>query len=237
MSRRRYTEEEVARILDEATEVRPAGGGSRSPESGMTLAELQDIGREVGIPPERIATAASRLEAAPTGALPPRKLLGAPIGVGRTVQLDRALTEKEWARLVVDLRDTFDAKGRVEHNGPFRQWTNGNLQALLEPTESGELLRLQTLKGDAYMTLGAGPALAFVGMLLFMLAVLAGDAATLRSLIMFGAIGGSGLGMFLSGRLTLPRWAETRELQMEGVAQRLADAINRPDRTLTDGHD
>jgi hypothetical protein len=66
---------------------------------------------------------------------------GLPIGVGRTVELDRPRSDSDWERLVADLRETFEARGMVRYDGPFRQWTNGNLQALIEPTPSGHRLR------------------------------------------------------------------------------------------------
>ena len=56
---RRYSEDEVSRILDDATEVQATGTPSASGTDGMTLTELQDIGREVGIPEDVIAQAAS----------------------------------------------------------------------------------------------------------------------------------------------------------------------------------
>ncbi len=58
-------------------------------------------------------------------------------------------SDEEWERLVVDLRETFDARGIVRHDGALKQWTNGNLQVLLEPDEKGHRVRLRTTKGDA----------------------------------------------------------------------------------------
>ena len=82
--------------------------------------------------------------------------LGLPIGVERTIALNRWLTEGEWEHLVVELREAFNARGTVSSNGPFRQWTNGNLQALLEPTATGHRLRLRTLNGNARASMAAG---------------------------------------------------------------------------------
>ena len=47
-----------------------------------------------------------------------RRYLGLPIGVGRTVSLDRKLSDAEWEQLVVDLRSTFDARAPIA----FRDW-------------------------------------------------------------------------------------------------------------------
>jgi hypothetical protein len=57
MSERRYSDDEVALILRKATEAGAPSGRSRDGD-GMTLEELQGIGREVGIAPAAIAAAA-----------------------------------------------------------------------------------------------------------------------------------------------------------------------------------
>jgi len=54
---------------------------------------------------------------------------------------------------------TFDARGTIRSEGDFRQWTNGNLQALLEPTDAGHRLRLKTVKGQAIPYMGLGSVL------------------------------------------------------------------------------
>src|SRR5688500_8812402 len=147
MSERRYTEEEIAEIFKSATE----NPDVRRSATGLTLPELQDIGREVGLSPEAVAQSAARLDRATPGdmrlpARVTRRQLGLPLGVGRTVDLPRKLTDAEWEQLVVDLRTTFDAQGRVGGQGSLREWRNGNLRAMIEPTPAGERLRLQTFK-------------------------------------------------------------------------------------------
>ena len=79
-SKRRYSEKEIARILDDATEAQKGGGRSLSSGTGMTLAELQDIGHEVGISTDLIARAASRLDDHNPSTSPHRKFLGTTIG-------------------------------------------------------------------------------------------------------------------------------------------------------------
>src|SRR5262249_22740866 len=119
-----------------------------------TLADLQDIGREVGISPEAVAQAARSLER--RGQAATRTFLGLQIGVQHAVALNRRLTDEEGEQLVVELRHVFQAKGNARSPGSLREWPNGNLQALLEPTPTGDRLRLRTLKGDARAFIGAG---------------------------------------------------------------------------------
>ena len=78
MSERQYNQEEVAAIFERASErertVLPAAA------EGLTLAALQDIGREVGISLESVSLAARSLDEA--GHPASRRFMGLPIGVG-----------------------------------------------------------------------------------------------------------------------------------------------------------
>src|SRR5438876_10233793 len=109
MPERRYSDEETAAIFKTAAELQQAVPSEASPGvlsnvsgEGMTLAQLQEIGREVGISADLVARAAQGFDR--RGRATVRRFLGVPIGVGRTVSLQRALTEEEWQGLVVDLR-------------------------------------------------------------------------------------------------------------------------------------
>ena len=154
MPERRYSDEEIAAIFKRAAETEPSASPVLAEGQGMTLEALQEIGREVGLSPDTILQAARSLET--TGKPASRRFFGFPIGVGRTIQLDRPLSEAEWGYLVTDLRETFSARGKLKSDGPFRQWTNGNLQALIEPTPDGERLRLQTLAGGPRSLMRSG---------------------------------------------------------------------------------
>jgi hypothetical protein len=214
MSERRFNEAEVAAIFERATEAQQKGQRPLASGEGMTLAELQEIGREVGIAPEQVASAANALTR--VGQPTARTFLGLPIGVGRTVELNRRLTDDEWERLVVDLRETFDARGNVKSEGSLRQWTNGNLQALLEPTATGHRLRLRTVKGDARSMIVGGLVMLGVAATGFFGAFAGlGDAAGMSVLAAMGA------GMFGAGAVRLPSWARQRRQQMEEIAGRL----------------
>lgn len=226
MTQRRYNDEEVAAIFERAAEGTPPGAGAAS--QGLTLAELQEIGRDVGIPDEAIALAAQTVgqvgHAEPSTS---RTFLGFPLGAAHTVNLDRRLSEEEWERLVVDLRETFDARGRVMSHGTLRQWTNGNLQALLEPTVTGHRLRLRTVKGDAISMLGGGIAMVAFSVISLAAAAAQGALGDTGMVAGMGVVGLTGVAMFARSAIRLPRWARTRRRQMEEVAARAALADGR----------
>ena len=225
MTQRRYSEDEVAAIFERATETGPNALARSSSADGLTLAQVQEIGREVGIPADAITRAAGSLEIADAGR--ERTLFGLPLGVERIVPLQRPLTESQWEHLVVDLRETFDARGTVSSDGSLRQWTNGNLQALHEPTPSGARLRLRTMKGNAIAAVTGGLGM-FVVASGGLLAATAQGVDDRGMLVALGALGVAGAGMFISSIARLPGWARARRAQMELIAARVALAISPP---------
>lgn len=220
MAQRRYNEAEITAIFERATRALQAGPGETSPAEGMTLAELQEIGREIGISPGSIALAAQVVGQATLPAS--RTFLGFPIGVERTIELDRQLSEEEWERFVVDLRETFGARGSMKGQGALRQWTNGNLQALLEPTPTGHRIRLRTIKGEAVSMLGGGLGMLGLSAAGLVAATVQGALVDVGMLAAIGSLGVAGAGLLATSALRLPRWARTRHHQMEEVAARVA---------------
>jgi len=219
MTDRRFNEAEVAAIFELAAEAQHTSQRQLPSGEGMTLTQLQEIGREVGISPEQLVQAAKVIELG--GRPTSRQFLGFPIGVGLTIDLNRNLTDEEWEQFVVDLRETFDARGSLKREGSFRQWANGNLQALLEPTPTGHRIRLRTFKGDARTLMIGGIGLigfATVAAVAYLARGGAGDEGMLVSL----AMATMGAGMFGIGGLRLPGWARLRGRQMKEVAARVA---------------
>jgi len=218
MSERRYNDKEIAAIFRAATETPHLPAGEVPREEGLTLADLQAIGREVGIAPDAVAHAAQALDVRAGAAS--RTVFGLPLGVSRTVNLNRRLSDQEWERLVVQLREVFNARGRTRTDGSLRQWTNGNLQVLLEPTESGHRLRFGTMHGAARASIGAGFAALGVTALVALVSALGGYLGEAIPGIAFFAA--SGLALIASGALRLPRWARLRERQMDALASKVS---------------
>ena len=230
MTDRRFSEEEAEAIFQRAADAEQSGRHPLTPSKGMTLAELQAIGDEVGIPPELVAQAARSLDEAPSPTN--RTFLGLSIGVRRTIDLGRRLSEAEWEQLVVDLRETFDARGVVRAEGSFRQWTNGNLQALLEPTATGHRLRLRTVKADARLFMGAGAAGVAMSSLAAAAAAVLGRLTEPGVFLNLALLGAMSAGLFGLGLFRLRGWARQRSRQMDGVAERLmlaAPALPKPE--------
>lgn len=220
---RRYSDMEVQRIFEEAATL--AGQRKRSPDAeGLTLAELQDIGREVGLPPDRIVAAAKAIDV--TTPLPRRRHFGLPIGIGHVVSLARALDDREWEIFLGEIRRTFGSAGRDRSTGAIRHWSNGNLHVFIEPMEDGARLRIGTLKGNAVAANWLGFSWTLAGST-FLLASGAGLGELLLAPGTALTFLGMGVGALLTNVLRLPGWANTREEQMIDLAERARAIVAR----------
>src|SRR5437899_544686 len=219
MAERRYNDKEIAAIFRAAAEEGPQSPQREvARDEGLTLAELQSIGTEVGISSEAVAQAARAVDVRLGAAS--RTFLGLRIGVARTVNLNRRLTDEEWERLVVQLREVFNARGRTRSDGSLRQWTNGNLQVLLEPTETGHRLRFRTLHGAARASIGAGLAALGVTATVAVATAISGHLGDAIPGIVF--LLATGMAMIVNGALRLPGWARLRGRQMDALAAQMA---------------
>ena len=222
MTERRYSDEEVAAIFERAAKSQAGLQRQQQPHAlaqGMTLGELQQIGRDVGIPSELVASAAREIDLA--GRPSERKYLGMTIGVGRVVELPRRLSDDEWERVVSDLRETFDARGTLRSEGSTRMWSNGNLQVMLEPTAAGHRLRMRTVKGDSRGAISGGIGMTVAGLITVIVSTIGGSGvADMGAVAAMWTLTTAGVAMLGAGALRLPSWARTRKQQMEEIAAR-----------------
>jgi hypothetical protein len=209
---RRFTDREVALVLRKAAEIEETSGAAGG--GGLSLRDLQDIGKEVGISPAAIAQAATALEG--PGRLP-ALLRSAPL-VRRTVHaVPGELNDEAVARLVrlVDERaDTTgsvsEALGSVRWTGRDRFW---NLQVSVTP-RAGEttiqvvekaaprLRRVMTLVPAAWGAILAMPAVAGLHMPGF----------PAMGALALGAVAGAAVGRLVWGALSARSEAKVSRL-------------------------
>lgn len=224
---RRYRDDEVRQILDSAIGKDEASTASLPVGSGLTLRELQDVGREVGVAPERITEAVAEFEGRGV-ALKRATTLGLPTSVGSVLSLPRNPTDLEWERLVGELRSTFGVKGEVSVHGTLREWSNGTLHAFIEPDQNGYRLRLEDSRAAA---LGVG--LMFGGFLLvlslmILLALLDRQDADGKLFVpLFFSLGGAGA--IALGATPLPSWAREQEERIQHICKYAVSLLAPPE--------
>lgn len=240
MTERHYDDDEVREILNRATEVRdspsplpalPAGHPSEDGSAyGLTLAEVQEVAAEAGIPPARIAEAAAALEVAGGSAMPATTQLGVPISASHVVHLPRMLDAEEWDRFVVRLRDTFDAPGTVKSEGSLQTWSNGHLQVLLEPLADGARMRFRSLDSvskshlDGAIASVAGGAI--LGLFLGAVALFGDKSVPWGLFALTASMPAAGVGLFALGRSTAAKWLPTRRSQFLALGEEAIEVVS-----------
>lgn len=224
MPAERFNEDEAATIFARAAEAEASRKQPVSTAGGMTLAELQEIGREAGLEPEAVAQAAATLRrtATSTPTNPAPTFLRIPVGVARTVPLERPLSDEEWGELVAELRTTFNASGNVRSDGSFREWRNGNLRVHAGPVLGGYQVEMRTSKGSARSLMTTGGIMTGISAVMLAVGTLTvgapvGDVTPLLPI---------GAALFGAGALQIPVWAKRRREQFDRIAERLGNTIS-----------
>jgi hypothetical protein len=118
---RRYTDEEVARILRRATRLQRSQLSARDPE-GLSLAELEEIAREAGIEPASLRRAAAELESS-EAAGPWAGVAGAPTTLVVQREVPAELASERFEELVPVMRQGALGQGSASAVGRTLTWT------------------------------------------------------------------------------------------------------------------
>ena len=221
---RRYQDHEIREILDLAIGQEDGPAQALPAVDGLTLRELQEVGREVGVLPERITQAVAVYEG--RGESVPRSTaIGLPTSVGRVVPLPRNPSDREWELLIDELRTTFGVKGEVTSHGGLREWSHGTLHAFIEPTETGHRLRLTDSSAAVAGIFLGGFVLAFAALITVVL--LGKDDPGFKFAVpaFFSLIGG---GLVAGSAISLPRWAREQERRMEHISSYAVSLLGLP---------
>ena len=214
---RHFSEEEARRIFARAAERqhrRPALG------EGLTLEDLQAIGREAGIDPAHVAAAAAE-DATP---YQPPMWAGVPLRTQRVRRLVGPVDDAAWGRVLDVLRERHQTPGAVEHIGDRRSWTayEGSLQ--------GERVRIETTSEGTELTVESGvasekgAAYGLSGMMVSLGALMGvGGAATGKTGLLWFALAMAVMtvAVLLVTRVSARRRAGTRPLEMDALADRI----------------
>lgn len=215
-SERRLNEHEVSAVLRRAAE--------ESAQPGLTVAQVQEIAKDVGLSPEAVQRA---LTESASGALRPAtrgQRFGLPVSVAKDVSLPGPLSDDAWEVLVSSLQATFGARGKVSRSGAVREWRNGKLRIAIESAAGEHRLRMSTQKDGALQ----GPLLGSTTSLL-MASFFAAGATVKPGFALLAAVPTAfAIGMVAWPFFNLPKWARTRAAQFDDVAREAAALASPP---------
>jgi hypothetical protein len=124
---RLFSDEEVALILRKATQLEGPGGALETGD-GLSLAEIQRIGREVGIRPEVVARAAALLQVDRPGRAD--RLLGGPAVYRAEREVVGAIAREDFGVVVDAVRRVTGESGTVSDVLNGLEWRSAGVAAL-----------------------------------------------------------------------------------------------------------
>ena len=167
---KRFSEADAQRIFALAAERQHETGQD---EPGLSLAELEEVGRVAGLDPQFVREAAmDALRPEATGAT--RRVLGMPLEHRRERFIRGTVTDAAWAQIVVDLRRQFNKPGLVTDIGPLREWrsvANDQQQPVtvtLTPERGGTRVVIEQSQANTALGLGIATGVNFLMGLVFL---------------------------------------------------------------------
>lgn len=159
MSLRRYSDHDVALILRRALELEEQRSRPEVPD-GVTLADLREIAREVGIDPSMVEKAASELDV--SGSKASRALATESAVVRELRAVPRRLDAQEIRDLVLAVDRALPEQGTVSQALGEVRWTSPgrfrSTQVAVKPGESETLISVEEALGDTRGPLVGVPA-------------------------------------------------------------------------------
>ncbi|WP_412060513.1 hypothetical protein [Rubrivirga sp. IMCC45206] len=212
-----FSEDDARRIFARAAERQHA---VEARGQGLTLAELQAIGREAGLDPDHVAAAVAEMHLLPDAE--PVLVSGVDVTPRRSRVLPVDLSDEMWEQCVSRLRRTFGSKGVPSQVGRIREWQSGpgsKLHVVAEPVAGGTRITIESSKAE-FARRGNGPNHGLFPAL--------GLAALLAALFGLGDFepyvwivpvltAAAGVAYWFGMRAYLARWTATRSGQFEAL--------------------
>jgi hypothetical protein len=152
VTEQRFTDREIGLILKRAVELEEGADSEKLPSGrGLTLTELQDIGREAGISPEMIGRAVQEMKG--RRGIEPLSLIGPP-GVKREVRtFPGEMSREAMGELMRTVDQEVEAQGTVVEALGGVRWTSNtrflSTQVSVEPSGEDTLLRVEERFSDS----------------------------------------------------------------------------------------
>jgi hypothetical protein len=122
LSDRRYSDEELRRIIEDAALSEARGETVARSQSGHTLADIREIAKEFGIDPAAIERAAANLIASQQPAGAARGWLDFPRVIHEETVIPRPLTNDEMRRLTIQAERVVGRRGSIRETGNWVEW-------------------------------------------------------------------------------------------------------------------
>lgn len=215
---RQFSEDEARDIFARAAERQHA---TDTQGEGLTLAELQDIGRAAGLDPEHVAAAVAEAGQRP---VTPAVVTGVNVTPRTSRLVPGEMTDPVWEQVVARLRQTFGAQGIATDVGRVREWTSGsgsNLMLTAEPAPGGTLVTIMTSREESGKGIIQLPIYGAVAAAMMATFLALGDFPSAYPWLIPALILGVTLLIALGIRQSLSSWSARRQGQFDGLGDQI----------------
>jgi hypothetical protein len=198
---------------------------------GRTLADLEQIAAEAGIPAEAVRRAAAIVR---SGGDAPLEItataLGIPSGMARRLPMGRRIKDRDWSRIVAQLRVLRGARGSLRDDEGLREWRHQGLRVFVQETDDGDVIHLTARDDHPLELTGIGTLIGGAGVALTALFLLLPADEKARVLWVLGAgIAALGAGFAAWGVLALRDWSNAHRRLIDRIAQELPPLLRNRD--------
>lgn len=219
-SQRLFNEKDVSRILKRATEIQARTDGEGY---GLSLAELQQIARDVGIAPEAVAAAAAELDTEEHRGF---HVLGGPLSFSVDRVVAGEVTDETWEAMLDEIRRTYHLAGVSSRVGRSMEWTYGGNRQQTQVAVTARDGRVQLRVTEHYPRVAVhlfAPLLALFLSLAPMIAVKASPGWVAALVLLIGFIA-----VFMTGHLMFRGISRKKERKARQLLQRLERLVAAP---------
>lgn len=153
---RRYSDEELRRIIEDATRTELQPKEVARPQEGLTLAEIREIAQEVGIDPEAVDRAAAGLLASESIDDAPSSPVFSRVLHEETI-IPRPLTDSEMRLVALQAERVLGRRGSLYSQGDLVEWRDGRNRLYVGIVRGAERTRIRVI-ADQTSELSAGSA-------------------------------------------------------------------------------
>ncbi len=221
-----YTEKEIGALIKRATEIQE--NTHEFFPQGLSLQEIEDIAREIGIDPKHIRSAASELEHQ-MAAEQRSNFFGAPFLIEQKRAIRGEISDEDWEELVRQIQRVTGSAGRTTKVGQTRQWHRSvkdmsttieetHLQVASQNNRSTIEIR-KYFRGGAYVAYLMGLVISGTVAGIFL------DGNGYTDLVNTGVVLGSMSGGFTAARFAIMSWTEHQRRKMYGLMNRIQDQV------------
>lgn len=216
---RRYSDEELRRILEDATLSEQQHGSLSSGGEGHTLAAIREIAQEVGIDPAEVDRAAANLVASESIDRPSPAAGGFARVLHEELVIRRSLTNAEMRLVAVQAERVLGRRGTLRDSGDWVDWRDGKDRLYVGVVRGRDKTRIRVIADQSAELLTGSGVIGVMGLLSLQTA---SGLNTPAAVVVVAAIAGATFGLIK----LYSRWrSNITRSNMQELLEILEDAV------------